>query len=179
MLLKCYAGVGSRSTPKHIIELFVEFAHYAAEKQWTLYSGAAAGADQAFEKGCDLGNGSKQIFLPWPRFCNNRSQLIEIDPRAFTIVQSLHPVYNDLSVGARKLVARDVLQVLGYDLFTPVDFVLCYTADGCESVEEYNKDTGGTGIAISVASKFRIPVFNVGRDISRADDALARLDIKW
>jgi hypothetical protein len=42
---------------------------------------------------------------------------------------------------------------LGPDLKTPVNFVICYTADGGFS--------GGTGLAMHIADKYNIPIFNL------------------
>jgi hypothetical protein len=59
-------------------------------------------------------------------------------------------------------------QILGDDLKTPVDFVLCWTPDGAETSTSYS--TGGTGQAIRLAIANSIPVFN-----SHNADALQRL----
>ena len=48
---KYYAGIGSRKTPKDICELMTRVARYLYFKGYTLRSGAADGADTAFEIG--------------------------------------------------------------------------------------------------------------------------------
>lgn len=55
-------------------------------------------------------------------------------------------------------------QILGRDLSDPVDFVVCWTPDGCESEKERSRASGGTGQAIALASRLGIPVFNLARD---------------
>ena len=50
---KIYAGIGSRTTPKVILDLMTSFAKIYAGKGYTLYSGGADGADTAFEYGVD------------------------------------------------------------------------------------------------------------------------------
>lgn len=45
--------------------------------------------------------------------------------------------------------ARNSHQILGWDLETPTNFVVCYTK-------------GGTGQAIRIANHYNIPVFDVG-----------------
>jgi len=65
-----------------------------------------------------------------------------------------HPYWNNLSYGAKKLLARNVYQVLGYDLQTPSSFIVCWTKDG--------KGSGGTGQAIRIAKAYGIPVFDYG-----------------
>lgn len=139
----------------------IEIAQIAANHNWTLNSGGAGGADSAFEQGCDMNNGKKNIFLPWANFNNNKSKLIGVSDNQIKIASSIHQRWNNLSQGAQKLMARNVCQVLGADLKTPVKCVICYTSDGCETFEKYNKSTGGTGLAIALASINNIPVFNL------------------
>ena len=70
-----YTGIGARNTPDKVLDLFTNIAKYLATKDFTLRSGAANGADSAFEKGCDISNGSKEIYLPWRGFNNSKSPL--------------------------------------------------------------------------------------------------------
>ena len=55
---------------------------------------------------------------------------------------------------ARKFHARNCYQVLGKDLQSPSNFVLCWTPGGAV--------TGGTGQALRIAIDRGIPVFNMG-----------------
>lgn len=59
---------------------------------------------------------------------------------------------------------RNVYQVLGYTLDIPSEFVICYTPDGCKHHKDRTNKTGGTGLAISVASKNNIPIINLGNE---------------
>lgn len=52
----------------------------------------------------------------------------------------------------------------GQSISDPVDFVVCWTPDGCESEKERSRASGGTGQAIALASRLGIPVFNLARD---------------
>ena len=80
-----YAGIGSRETPPDILLKMVKIGCHLAKMGWTLRSGGAPGADSAFEKGCDLGGGDKQIFLPWKGFQGNSSLLYNITEQAFDL----------------------------------------------------------------------------------------------
>lgn len=152
--MKYYAGIGARDTPQEVRQFMYNVAKYLATKDITLRSGAADGADNAFELGCISSNGYKQIFLPWKGFNNNLSTYIDPSDEAFDIAKQFHPAWNRLSQGAKKLQARNSHQILGPDLNTPSDFVICYTKDG--------KLVGGTSQAIKVANHYNIPVFNIG-----------------
>lgn len=138
-----------------------EFAFHAAHAGWTLRSGGADGADKAFEDGCDDATGKKEIFLPWKGFNKNSSTLYPPPDGAMRIAEEIHPAWKALREPARKLVARNMQQVLGKELTSGVKFVICWTKDGCESYKTYSIRTGGTGTAISLASLNNIPIFNL------------------
>lgn len=156
-----YAGIGSRTTPKDILLVMQEFAYQAAQRGIGLRTGAAPGADSAFELGAIDAMGDRQIFLPWKGFANHDSPLYNTHPLAEKFAETVHPVWNVLSPAAKKLVARNMHQILGPDLDDPVQMVVCWTRDGCESREKYGPRTGGTGTAIAFASSLDIPVFNL------------------
>lgn len=169
MALIHYAGIGSRETPPQTLNFMQRLANRFAELGFVLRSGAAIGADQAFESGCDDAHGAKEIWLPFEGFEKHQSQLYP-SAAAFEMASQHHPVWHKLSNRFRAMHARNCHQVLGADLKTPVNFVVCWTKDGCESKEHRTDDTGGTGTAIEVASVNRIPVFNLANE-----DAMPRL----
>ena len=149
-----YAGIGSRATPVEIQHLMYQIAKSLARQGYTLRSGAAGGADQAFEKGCDKICGKKEIYLPWAAFEGSSSPLIVQPGKAYEIAEEFHPYWYNLSQGARKLQARNSHQILGRDLSTPSRFVLCYTKNG--------NGQGGTGQAIRIARAHNVPIFDFG-----------------
>lgn len=166
-----YAGVGSRTTPSLELAKMQEFAYHAARQGWTLRSGAAQGADATFELGCDDFGGSKEIFLPWALFNGHTSPLYTPSDGALKLAKEIHPAWDYLSIAAKRLVARNMHQILGKNLNAPVGCVVCWTPDGCESADKYGKKTGGTGTAIVLASLNDIPVFNI-RNADRYIDAI-------
>jgi len=147
-----YAGIGSRDTPADICQKMNIAAQAMSHVGLILRSGAADGADKAFEAG-SLPH-LKEIYLPWPRFNGSRSTLDTVDQAALDIAAQLHQAWYKLSQGVRKLMARNCYQVLGRDLQSPVLFVLCWTPGG--------KGGGGTGQAIRLAKACQIPVFDMG-----------------
>lgn len=160
--MKHYAGIGSRETPRHVLDIFeFNIAPSLCMQGYTLRSGAAPGADSAFERGCDSLRGSKEIWLPWYGFEDNTSKLVVSKKEAFELAELYHDRWNLLSQGARKLHARNMHQVLGEDLNTPVKFVVCFTPGG--------KRSGGTGQALRLASDKGIPVFDAGLYVSKKD----------
>jgi hypothetical protein len=150
---KIYTGIGARDTPMAGIKAMHDFGQALAQHGFILRSGAAGGADTAFESGCDIHQGKKEIYLPWPKFNNHPSSLYEISDKAMEIASEFHPNWNACSDGAKKMMARNVYQVTGLDLSTKSDFVICWTKDG--------KASGGTGQAIRMAEFLGIPVYNL------------------
>lgn len=151
-----YAGIGSRETPDGVLETMKEVARILAHEGWILRSGGADGADLAFEDGCDNANGQKEIFLPWKGFNKNKSSFVDPTREMFDMAREIHAKWEILSMGSKKLHARNCAQVLGYDLNTPSSVIICWTVDG--------KTKGGTATAIKIADKNGIPVINLGKN---------------
>ena len=156
-----YTGVGSRTTPEHILKIMRDAAAELASGGWVLRSGAASGADSAFEEGCDMMRGRKEIYLPFRGFNGNRSHLDAPSPEAFGLASHYHPHWHGLSSVGKRLMARNMHQVLGADLKTQADILICWTPDGCKSSAERSKKTGGSGQAIDLASDRAVPVLNL------------------
>jgi hypothetical protein len=151
-----YAGIGSRKTPGDVLQLIELLATHLSLTH-TLRSGHAEGADLAFEYAATAGQA--EIFLPWPSFGAKDPIMGEVfdrpRPQAFSMAQHLHPAWDACSQAARKLHARNVHQILGYDLEDPVAFVVCWTPDA--------REVGGTATAIKLARQIGIEVFNLAR----------------
>lgn len=147
--MKFYAGIGSRETPLSIKPQIERVVMYLNSREYILRSGGAPGADTFFEEYAD----KKEIFLPWRGFNDNLSELYIPTIEAFEMAEKYHPGWFSLSSGAKKLMARNCNQVLGEDLNTPVEFIVCWTRDG--------KASGGTGQALRIAEDLKIPIYNL------------------
>lgn len=159
-----YAGIGSRDTPLAVQARMTIIAHRLAQEGLTLRSGAADGADAAFERGAvQVSSIPPEIFLPWRGFNKHPSKRWEPErpEKAIEIAQRFHPGWPSLTSSVRRLMARNCRQVLGPSLDAPSRFVVCYTSDGCETGDTRTRRTGGTGMAIAVASHYAIPVVNL------------------
>jgi len=157
-----YAGIGSRSTPETVLRTMQKLATRLSELGYTLLSGAATGADSAFEAGC---TGTKEIYLPWAGF-SGRSGTDYVDlpsTEGRRVAEILHPGWKRLREPSQALMARNSHQVLGRDLRSPVDFVICWTPDGCTTEGGRSRETGGTGQAIALADRWGVPVLNLAR----------------
>lgn len=151
--MKKYAGVGSRETPEDILKKMTDIAAHLAGYDWLLRSGGADGADLAFEAGCDKVGGVKEIYLPWQGFNRSSSTLHAPSQDALILASTLHPAWDRLSYGGRKLHARNCHQVLGEDLDKPVDLLVCWTPKG--------REAGGTATAMKLAKMYKIRIINL------------------
>lgn len=147
--MKYYAGIGSRETPKELIPTIDKIVLKLNDLGYTLRSGAADGADSFFEDKAEL----KEIFLPWKGYNKHPSELYNDTPEGWILAEKYHPNWKALSDGGKKMMVRNGYQVLGFDLKTPVEFIVCWTRDG--------KASGGTGFAIRLAKAYNIPIFNL------------------
>ena len=164
-----YAGIGSRDTPPEVQAIMTKLAARLDELGFVLRSGGANGADSAFETGA----GNKEIFLPWTGFNNRNSEYDSPSSEAFRVAEMIHDGWQYLKPGAQKLMARNSHQILGADMRSPTDFVVCWTPDSAEKSHQRGRATGGTGQAIDLADRFGIPVFNLakgGTTIDRIKD---------
>lgn len=146
-----YTGIGSKDTPSFILSKMTKIATNLSDRGWLLRSGGAWGADHAFE----IGAQHKRIYLPWNGFNNkyadNKSYIVP--PYNEELVDDYHPASYRFSEATYKLMSRNSYQILGDDLNTPTDFVICYTQDG--------KASGGTGQALRIAKDYRITIYNL------------------
>jgi hypothetical protein len=168
-----YAGIGSRETPEAALAFMTKCAREWAQRDWTLRSGGAKGADLAFEEGAIDGGGPLEIFYSdrcrigysdnaeEDRSANfGQTNVYKYDPvlwqQAQDIAKEHHPNWDACSYWARKLHTRNSLIVLGGSLDDPVDLVVCWTEGGALK--------GGTAQGLRIAKNYSIPVANLGAD---------------
>ena len=154
-----YCGIGSRATPDDILEKMKKIGSTLAKIGFILRSGAADGADSAYEEGCDEAGGQKEIFLPWKGFNASSSPFYEYPGLAEEIAFQFHPNLYAQKDAVVKLMARNTQQVLGQDCKTRSKFskfVICYCP-----VDKNGKWLGGTGQALRIAEAKKIPIYNL------------------
>lgn len=152
--MKYYAGIGSRETPVEMRETIKMIVNILSKNGYILRSGGAEGADKYFEEFI-INLDQKEIFLPWKNFNKNKSPLYTASPEAWNLAKKYHPRWSSLDEWGQKLMARNSHQVLGRDLKTPIEFIVCWTKDGNIS--------GGTGQAMRIAKSMNIPIYNLNR----------------
>lgn len=159
-----YAGIGSRKTPPDILAVMHLVAGGLAELGWTLRTGGAESADEAFLNGALDSHGRVELYLPWPRFRDYRQASYALGRvrvwdrptrSAYQLAERYHPNWKNLRDSAKSLHAQNAHQVLGPDLTDPVRMLVCWTPGGNE--------VGGTAQALRIARDRRITVFNLAR----------------
>lgn len=168
---KAYAGVGSRETPGDVLEVMTRFARHMESRGYILRSGGANGADTAFENGAS--DAMREIFLPWPGFNGRSSRFERPSEAAMLMGATFHPRLSTLSPQhpdwqqnrtqtLRKLMGRNVHQVLGQGLDVPVKFLICWTPDAVDGTTTLTTGkSGGTGQAIRLAAAHQVRVYNL------------------
>lgn len=146
---KIYAGIGSRSSPDSIRSNIRDLVYRLNDLKYTLRSGGAPGADSYFEEFARY----KEIYLPWIGFNNSNSQFTKPTAEAMVMASNRIWGFKNKSNGARLLLARNMHQILGSDLKSPVEFVICWTPGGGL--------VGGTSHALKLASDNNIPIYNI------------------
>jgi hypothetical protein len=174
-----YAGIGSRRTPPEVCAEMTAIAQRLSAAGYTLRSGGAAGADLAFEAGA---GDRKEILLTrpglrvdgWeqgaPRYPDGRTSFVltpEQASAARPLAARVHPNWDAvLRAGSSGFAlaahTRNVTQILGANLDTPVAFVVFWAPQRGLQVE------GGTATAVAIARGARIPVYNLGIERERS-----------
>ena len=164
--------IGSRKTPECFLKVGRKLAAEYYKKGFILRSGNARGFDQTIS---NMPAHAREIYLPYKYFGPQLDTEINVYiPSSFQnyseavkLVNKLHP-NNRLTNQQLLYLARDVYQVLGKELKSPSVGVCCWTEDGAETLSEISVKTGGTGMALRVASEYGIPVYNIAKHIKKA-----------
>lgn len=150
-MAKIYAGVGSRNTPMPIQRMMRAIASKLYDEGWTLRTGGARGADDAFMGGAQWNR--RDIIR-----ADDMLDLIDLNRdvymKAWKDFQEVHP--NPAACkkqDIQHLQMRNGLILLGWEYDEPCKFVICWTPNA--------QVIGGTGQTIRLANKYGIPVFNL------------------
>ena len=123
-------------------------------------------AQKAYSKAVDLGLAKESQFevyvadqynirrstLPRRHLATVRNK--DLISETERIASEVHPAWDRCNEWARGMHSRNCHQILGYDLQSPVDAVICWTPDGAV--------VGGTSTALKLSMKAGIPIFNLG-----------------
>lgn len=164
--MRYFTVVGSRKTPAKEAEILRDFSERLLRAGWTGRSGLSGEADLALNRALDRYDGLAELYIPWDRFNDYTHGALDgrviypkrlgNDAKASAMVAELHPVWASLSRGAKALHTRNAYQVLGKDLATPSDVLMCWAL-----VNRAGQVQGGTATAYNLAVQHGVPVFNL------------------
>lgn len=172
-----YTGIGSRDITATHEELICKLAK-RIPVEYTLRSGGATGSDMAFHRAAlsvdrSLSLPPHEIYLPWNglnnhygtgasgKYRSNHLSLSDIDSKlveeATETASRIHFAWNFLSPASKLLHTRNIFQVLGRDLKTPSQFLVCMA----NYEDTKGTPTGGTRTAWMLAKEYEIPCYNL------------------
>ena len=172
--MRYVTGVGSRDITVEEGDVLKLIAYTLGSKGYILRSGGAKGSDTSFEEEYIKRGLKKEIYLPWNGFNGLRrggDYYTINNPKAEDIASNIHPYWDNLSQGAKKLHSRNTYQVLGASLDTPSNVLVC-----CSDYDKYGDVKGGTRTAWMLAKEYGIPCFNI-RDKEQLSKLLSILKI--
>ena len=168
--MKILTGIGSRETPREILEVMRKVCKKMVLQGYTLRSGGADGADAYCAYGWgdawseDAEVPDAEIYIPWSGFNNlkvgQKNVVLVQDTRiiqsAHKLLKQVHPAFDKLTRGPLALHTRNCFQVLGADLCTKSSIVLAYA-----KTDSKGNPMGGTATAINIAKREGITVRNL------------------
>lgn len=157
-----YTGVGSRDITPDETTLITAIGKKMATLGYKLRSGAADGADTAFELGCLETSLDREIYVPWngfnKRFCGiyikEPSDNQFATARKFLVNNHILPWFDNMNMLSQLFHVRNYYQVVG---FSGVRSRVCVYAAN----ENRGEPVGGTRTAVMVSRHFGIPTFNL------------------
>lgn len=145
------ACVGSRALNHYQLEHCLSIGRYLAMKRFTISTGNALGADQAFARGGNQVNPEMvELHLPWEGYeastiMQGNMVALDGDDAEFTATAKIcHPAWDKLKRGGRALMTRNVGIIRG-----------------ASQVVAFPGETGGTRHSIRVAQHLGIPVVDL------------------
>lgn len=174
-MIRHYAGVGSRETPKHMAAPLRGIAESLAKLNFKLYTGGArikksssdaevCSADQEFEFGAHHGNGTVEVIRPngiytpidWKTDVTVMTEAMYIEAYTFLTEgpDPIIPWWDKMKTDHKLLHARNYWQIMTKK--GPVAFVVCWA-----KLDDKGEPSGGTRTAIKIAERLGVKVYNL------------------
>ena len=156
-LYKAYGGLCNPDAPESILAQMKTLAERLEAKGFTVRTNGAKGGEAAFEAGAS----DVEAHIPWRSFNEHPSKLNRTTDEAKAVIRQFAPGFDGLKPAVQTIIASKA---------HVIQFLICWTQDGCETVAQRNAKTGYIGVGIALAASLKIPVFNL-----KNPDALDRL----
>jgi len=182
--MKAITTVGSREVPNDIKEIMTDCGYHFARKGYVGRDGGALGSDTAFHKGVERywiehgyngdqaerylpENGSRGLYKSQGKHIYVLEDLPHQELAA-ALAEKIHPAWHNCKDYARRLHTRNPYQVLGVDLLSPSQMLMCWAPPTRDSI------SGGTRTAWELARHNNIPCVNLHKK-ENVDKALAMI----
>lgn len=159
-----YVGTGNNTAPQSMLDNFKRIAVDLESRGYTLRSGGIEGPEDKFERSCT----KQEIHLPWKGFADKESKFSFTTDAAKELASKFHPSWEGLKPAMQIFLAKNVRMIMGKDLKSPALFMITWSEDGAETLQEKTSRTGNTGHAIAIACALKIPIFNFGKPETEA-----------
>lgn len=159
-----YTVILDKAVPENILAKVEEIVKVLSGHGFTLRYGGTEEFESRFEKVAER----KELILPWRDFNEKQSKFTFNNDRSLAVAKMFHPTFDTMKKGVQAFLARNARLILGHEMKSPTNFLICWTDDGCESLREKTSATGFVGHPIAIASAAHVPIYNLNRENSVA-----------
>lgn len=159
---KPFALAFNQDIPESITPVLEAMVNKLNELGYTARLGGNLNLEELIEQKMER----KEVHLPWRDFNKKESKLTFNTKPSFILAKQFSPVYDRLPDAVKAMLARNVRLILGYNLKSPLLFLITWSRDGVESAKHRTAQTGNVGHVIAMADMLRVPIFNISRSDS-------------
>jgi hypothetical protein len=149
--------------PAEIKEKLVKLIHQLLARGYTIR--VNADDKNLYEQLKALGP-NIEFYTPWKNFNEIESKHYYSHEIHKKIAQENFPAWDKIPDVVKSMLARNVRMILGDKLDSSMFFLLTWSEDGAVTSSECGPKTGKTSFLIKVASRYKLPVFNIGSERS-------------
>lgn len=154
-----YTVTANREIPQEPMNIIIDLIKELEGRGYTMRTAGREGPEDTFDKTAT----KKEIHLPWRGFMDKESKFSFTSENAKVLAGQLTPSFEGMKPGLQTILASDVKTILGKELRSPTLFLITWSEDGAETMQEKTSRTGNVGLAIALACKLKIPIFNLGK----------------
>jgi len=107
-----------------------------------------------------------EFYTPWKNFNEIESKHYYNHDIHKKIAQENFPAWDKIPDVVKAMLARNVRMILGDKLNSTMFFLLTWSEDGAVNASECSPKTGKASFLIKVASRYKLPIFNIGNEKS-------------
>jgi hypothetical protein len=149
--------------PVEVKNKLIEYIHQLLARGYTIR--VNADDKSLYEQLKNLGP-NVEFYIPWKNFNDIDSKHYFNHEVHKKIAQEHFPAWDKVPDIIKSLLARNVRMILGDRLNSSMFFLLTWSEDGAVTSLDCSNKTGKAAFLIKVASRYKLPVFNIGNEKS-------------